>query len=137
MRSLRLLLALSSCLPLILIGQAYASLSISPLKFEYALDPGKSISDTVRLTNNSDAPLTLYNAQEDFVAGDESGTPKFVALSEQTSDVYSMAKWISVENANLTLAKGESRDVRFTIKVPKTAEPGGHYGAIFFSPGVQ
>lgn len=54
----------------------------------------------------------------------------------QTSDVGSLSNWISIENANLTLAKGETREVRFNVKVPTNGEPGGHYGAIFFSPGA-
>ncbi len=33
----------------------------------------------------------------------------------------------------MTLMPGDTRDVNFTIKAPKDAEPGGHYAAIFTS----
>jgi len=119
-----------------LVSVADASLSISPLKHELTIEAGQSKSEIIKVTNNSDAPITLYTSKEDFVAGDDTGTPTFVKPQEQTSDVYSLSNWISIENGNITLAKNETREVRFTVKVPAKWEPGGHYGAIFFSPGA-
>lgn len=113
-----------------------AGITISPLKFEMTVQPGVQKSDVIKLTNNTDGPITLYSSKEDFVAGDETGRPKFVASKDQTSETYSLANWIRIENENLTLAKGETREVRFTVQAPANAEPGGHYGAVFFSPGV-
>lgn len=98
--------------------------------------PGSSQSDVIKVTNNTDGPITLYSSKEDFVAGDETGRPKFVASKDQTSETYSLANWIKIENENVTLAQGETREVRFTVSAPTGAEPGGHYGAVFFSPGV-
>lgn len=115
---------------------ASASLSISPLKHELTIEAGEGKSETIKVTNNSDAPITLYTSKEDFVSGDDTGTPKFVKPQDQTSDVYSLSNWIKLENNNITLAKGETREVRFTVNVPPKGEPGGHYGAIFFSPGA-
>lgn len=111
-----------------------AGISISPLKFEYSLEAGKETSGTVKVTNDTGKPITLYTSKEDFVAGDDSGTPSFVKPQNQESDEFSLSSWISVEDKNLTLANGETREVRFSIKAPSGAEPGGHYGAIFFSP---
>lgn len=118
------------------ISLAHASLSISPLKHELTIEAGKERSEIIKVTNNSDAPITLYSSKEDFIAGDDSGTPTFVKPQNQTSDIYSLSNWISIENQNITLAKGETREVRFSVKVPANGEPGGHYGAIFFSPGA-
>ena len=114
----------------------YANLSISPLKHEFTIEAGAEKSATVLVTNGTDAPITLYTSKEDFVAGDDTGTPMFIKLKDQVSETFSLANWIQIESENITLAKGESREIRFTIKVPKNSEPGGHYGAIFFSPGV-
>lgn len=115
---------------------AHASISISPLKHEFTVETGASKSETIKVTNNGDAPITLYTSKEDFIAGDDTGTPTFVKPQDQTSDVYSLSNWIKLENENITLAKGETREVRFTVTVPPRSEPGGHYGAIFFSPGA-
>jgi hypothetical protein len=98
--------------------------------------PGASGSETIRITNDTEGPITLYASKEDFVSGDETGRPKFIAAKDQTTDAYSLANWITLENENLTLAKGETREVRFTVRIPANGEPGGHYGAIFFSPAT-
>ena len=34
----------------------------------------------------------------------------------------------------ITIQPGEKKEIPFTITVPKDAEPGGQYGAIFFTP---
>lgn len=114
----------------------YANLSISPLKHEFTIEAGTKKDATILVTNGTGNPITLYTSKEDFIAGDDTGTPTFIKPKDQTSDTYSLANWIQLENENITLAKGESREIRFTVNVPKNSEPGGHYGAIFFSPGV-
>lgn len=111
-----------------------AGISISPLKFELNIAPAAETSGVVKVSNDTGKPITLYTSREDFVAGDDTGTPTFVKPQNQGSDVYSLANWITIEDKNLTLAQGESREVRFNVKVPANAEPGGHYGAIFFAP---
>lgn len=114
-----------------------AGISISPLKFELNVAPASETSGTVKITNDTGKAITLYTSREDFVAGDDSGTPTFVKPQNQGSDVFSLANWITIEDKNLTLAQGETREVRFTVKVPGNAEPGGHYGAIFFAPAAD
>ena len=97
---------------------AAGGISISPLKHELTVDAGQQKSEIIKVTNNSDVPITLYTSKEDFIAGDDTGTPTFVKPQDQTSDIYSLSNWISIENNNITLAKGETREVRFTVKVP-------------------
>lgn len=115
---------------------ANASLSISPLKHELNINPGESKSEIIKVTNNSNEPVTLYTSREDFIAWDEKGTPSFVKPKDKATDEFSLSNWIELENNTLTLAKNETREVRFTVKVPKNWEPGWHYWAIFFSPGT-
>ncbi|MDD2565681.1 MAG: DUF916 domain-containing protein [Candidatus Gracilibacteria bacterium] len=115
---------------------ANANLSISPLKHEFNVNPGETKSELIRVTNNDNSPITLYTSKEDFIAGDETGTPSFIKPKDKKNDEFSLSNWIKLENETITLAKGETREVRFTVNVPANGEPGGHYGAIFFSPGA-
>ena len=80
--------------------------------------PGATQSDVIKITNNTDAPITLYSSKEDFVAGDETGKPKFIASKDETSETYSLANWIRIEDGNVTIAKGETREVRFMVQAP-------------------
>jgi hypothetical protein len=44
---------------------------------------------------------------------------------------------MTTEQASVTLAPGAQKEISFSIKIPKDAEPGGHFAAIFWgtSPG--
>lgn len=115
---------------------SFASLSISPLKFEFDITTSSSLKEKIKLTNSWDTPITLYSSKEDFIAWDDSWTPKFVKPENQTQAEYSLSNWIDVEDKNITLAPSESKEIYFSVKVPQNAEPGWHYAAIFFSPGT-
>ncbi len=118
------------------ISSIFASFSVSPLKFEYSLENFDVIKDTITVTNLWDTPITLYSSKEDFIAGDDSGAPKFVPLEEQEQTLHSLSNWIEVEDKNITLAPKERRQINFSIRIPQNAEPGWHYSAIFFSPWI-
>jgi hypothetical protein len=51
-----------------LISFAHANLSISPLKHELTIEAGKEKFETIKVTNNSNTPVTLYTSKEDFIA---------------------------------------------------------------------
>ncbi|MDD5213773.1 MAG: DUF916 domain-containing protein [Candidatus Gracilibacteria bacterium] len=133
----KIIILVLSIFSLLYLNTALAgSLGVSPLKYEFTVNSGDSKSGLIKVSNNSDSPMTLYTSKEDFIAGDDTGTPKFVKPEDQTYPELSLANWIKLEEENLTLAPRETREVKFKINVPKDGEPGGHYGAIFFSPGV-
>lgn len=123
-------------LTLFWVQTTFASLSISPLKFEFNIEEQSERKEKIKITNNGASPITLYSSSEDFIAWDDSWTPKFVKASELENPEYSLSRWIEVEWKNVTLAPWESREIYFTIKVPANAEPGWHYAAVFFSPWV-
>lgn len=108
------------------------SIWISPLKYEFTLSPWDSKSWVIKVSNNSENSITLYTSKEDFIAWDETWTPKFVKIEEQTSPELSLANWLKLDEENLTLSPKETREVKFKISVPSDWEPGWHYWAIFF-----
>lgn len=112
------------------------SIWISPLKYEFTLNPWDSKSWVIKVSNNSENPITLYTSKEDFIAWDDTWTPKFVKIEEQTSPELSLANWLKLDEENLTLSPKETREVKFKISIPSDWEPGWHYWAIFFSPWV-
>ena len=57
---------------------SFGNFTISPLKFEIQADPGQTVRKTLKITNNGSETVTLYGSKENFVAGDNTGTPKFV-----------------------------------------------------------
>jgi len=132
-----LFIILNSCF-LILAPMAHAqqvrSFTISPPTIEQAnLMPGQHIEGTMKLTNNSDQPLTFQTEIQDFIVSDTQGTPQL--LPQNTlSNKYSGASWIGIFPDNFTLASKETEILSYFIDIPKDARPGGHYAAVIFRP---
>ncbi len=121
---------------LVLPLEGLANISISPLRFEFSVEPGETIQDIVRVSNRADEAITLYTSKEDFIAWDETGNPQFVDRSDLPNPDYALSRWISSSQENITLGPGETREISFSIDIPEDAEPGWHYWALFFSPGA-
>jgi len=113
---------------------ANATLAITPLKFEFKINPGDSKSWKIKITNNYKYPITLYTSTEDFISWDDKWNPKFVKPQDQPYPKLSINNWVKIKEKNITLTPLETREVSFEVKVPKDGEPGWHYWAIFFSP---
>lgn len=116
---------------------SFADISISPLKHEITIEKWQSDIKTIKIKNDWDTAVTLYSAKEDFIAGDDSGFPRFIKPEDLPNPELSLTNWIELENESITLAAGESKQVRFTVNVPQTSEPGGHYWVIFFGPEAE
>lgn len=109
-------------------GQA---LEISPPVINLATDPGKTIKTEVKIRNISGGTLVVSGQLNDFVAGNEDGTPKLLLDDNETSP-YSIKQW-TTPLSEVTLTKGQLKSIPVTIKVPSNAAPGGYYGVIRFS----
>jgi hypothetical protein len=111
-----------------------ASITITPPKFEYDANPGETIRGVVKLNNQGTDTLTLMPSVQDFVSSGETGQPSFIDASENNTSL-SISNWVNVnDNRVITINPNGKAEVPFTIAVPSDAEPGGHYGAIFFAP---
>ena len=111
-----------------------ADLIISPPKFEIDADKGQVVNDTITITNRDTSNIILAPSTQDFVAAGETGKPGFVDPAESDASI-SVASWITVNDSEpVTIRPNEKKSVPFTITVPENAEPGGHYGVIFFAP---
>lgn len=102
-------------------------LSISPLTFEFRVDPGQEVSDEVRVFNSGTEPIFASIQIEDTTPTGERGQ---AVIGEAGSTTYSIATWTEVESEVVEVQPGEQRVIPFTLRVPENAEPGGHYGAL-------
>lgn len=109
-----------------------SALTFSPAIREYNKLPGEVVTETLRLYNDSNRDATYYPIFMDYTAPkDESGTPSFVPQGSVATS-GSLALWFGKIEPISIKAKGR-QEIIMTINIPKTAEPGGHYGAILFS----
>ncbi len=106
--------------------------SISPPIMEINLDPGDLVEKRIKLSNPLDHAVRMYPIVYDFIAKGEEGQQTFIPPTSDSKS-FSLASWISYTRSVVSLASNEEDVLDFKIQVPKDAEPGGHYGVIFFS----
>lgn len=102
------------------------ALTISPARIELTGNPGETITGEFTLVNNQENAATFYSSTNNFESSGDTGTPSF------TSGTVDLASWIQIQ-PQVTLAKGETVKVPFTITIPKDADAGGHFAAMFLS----
>lgn len=98
---------------------------ISPVRFEIAGDPGETIAKEMVIINDDAIPVTLYSSYANFEAQGETGSASFVEPTE------GIGTWIKTDES-VTLIPGEQKKINFLINIPLEAEPGGHFGVIFW-----
>lgn len=113
--------------------QGEFSFTVSPPIVEVNPNPGESIDGTIRVRNNTGAPLEFRIQTRDFIVEDQVGTPNI--LPEGTfSDQFSAASWISILPDLFTIPPRETVEVSYGIDAPSDARAGGHYAAVLFAP---
>ena len=106
------------------VDRAHA-LTLSPVRFELRGDPGQVLTEKVNLMNEEKSTVTYYTSFANFQAQGETGSPTFV---DPTDDI---GTWMSATDS-ISLEPNESKTVNITVRIPENAEPGGHFGAVFW-----
>jgi hypothetical protein len=106
------------------------SFQISPPTANYATDPGTSQKGTIKVTNLTDAPLTVRIGKQNFVAKGEEGE---IELVDDAAPLYSLAPWFNLDAASLDVPPFGTKELHYTLDVPAGTEPGGRYGSVVFN----
>jgi hypothetical protein len=110
-----------------------SALTITPIRYEISGNPGDVLTEKMNLVNEGRNTQTFYASFNNFEAQGDTGSPSFIDAKE------GLATWITTEQASITLAPGAQKELSFKIAIPKDAEPGGHFAAVFWgtSPGAS
>lgn len=101
------------------------ALTVSPARVEITGDPGEILKGEIELFNEQEGERTFYTSFENFEPSGDSGAPHFVGAKD------GLATWLAAEN-KVVIESGKRTLVPYSITIPKNAEPGGHFAAIFF-----
>lgn len=107
-------------------------LTISPPVEELTLEKGKVHSDIIKITNPTGKTMEIYPTVMNFAASGEGGEPTFYPATEEEKN-FSLAHWIEFSQSKLALTPEQVVEFDYRINVPQDAEPGGHYGVVFFA----
>jgi len=106
--------------------EAGSGLRFDPLLVERVVEAGQTLTYKIYLDNNNRfQPLELMLQAADI----EENLRGAYQLVPAQSTPYSLARWIQIDPARLTLPPGASRSVEVNLNVPR-GETGGRYGAI-------
>ncbi len=124
------------------LATAYAqslSLNITPPLLEVTIQPGKTITQVYKISNDGDSDLTLTSSILSFEPADEKGNVQLISNLKPP-----FLSWFSFLNANLglddkfILKAGQTQEVVLRIKVPKESLEDDHYATLLFEtiPGT-
>lgn len=134
LRKLLLTLIFSAIASIVLlVPKSALALTITPIRYEISGDPGQTIVEKMGLVNETKSTQTYYASFSNFEAQGDTGSPTFVEAKE------GLGTWMTTEQASITLPPGVQKEISFKIAIPKDAEPGGYFAAIFWgtSPGSR
>jgi hypothetical protein len=108
------------------------ALSVSPPTSSLDATPGGTMTQKIGLDNISDDARDVSVQVQNFTPSGEEGQAQLT----EGDGPYSLSQWISVSPKTTSIPAHGHEDFTITIKVPKDAPPGGHFGAIVFSPNA-
>lgn len=109
------------------------TLKVTPVRTDVEIKPGEKKVVKVTVTNLTDAPVAVKPVQNDFIAGDERGTPALILDADKYAPTHSLKRFMT-PLPDVTIPARQSKVIDVTITVPQTAQAGGYFGAIRFAP---
>lgn len=116
-------------LSLLLISSVYGqgAISVQPPALLFTLQPGESVSQTLRIDNPSTGTLAVRVYPEDWQYNSNGDIDYFPAGTLPTSAV----PWLTFNPATTELEPQASGEVRYTLSVPPGTAPGTYWGMLF------
>lgn len=109
------------------------SLKVSPVRTDIAMNPGETKTIKVTVTNPSSDDVVVRPVQNDFIAADEKGTPALILDETSYAPKHSLKRFMKPMSTVPVPAKS-TVTVELILEVPASAEPGGYFGALRFTP---
>lgn len=108
-------------------------LKVSPLRTDVSVKPGESGIVKITVTNLTDKDITVRPYENDFISGDEYGTPSIILDEDKFAPTHSLKRFMAPLQ-NVTIPANKSKVVEVKISVPGTTQAGGYFGALRFAP---
>jgi len=113
-------------------SQDPVALTVSPPRIELTANPGEIITKDLKITNNTASELLVQTTIKDFLVEDKKGTP--ITVESEQAGKFALSTWLSASETEFSLPAYQTKLITAVIVVPEDALPGGHYGAVYFSP---
>jgi len=109
------------------------TLKVSPVRSDVQIKAGETGTVDVTVTNLTGGDILVKPIENDFIQGDESGTPSIILDEDEYAPTHSLKRFMKPLK-DVTIPANQSVVVTVTIAVPKDAQAGGYFGALRFAP---
>ena len=109
------------------------TLKVSPVRSDIDVKAGSSRTVKITVTNLTDNEIMVHPIENDFISGDESGTPALILDEGQFAPTHSLKRFMK-PLADFTIPAKDSKTISVDIAVPASAQAGGYFGAVRFAP---
>lgn len=109
------------------------TLKVAPVRSDIQIKPGETQKVPMTLSNLTSAPIRLSAIGNDFIAGDERGTPALILDADKFAPSHSLKRFMKPV-ADVVIPAKQTKVVDVLISVPKDAQGGGYFGAVRFAP---
>lgn len=109
------------------------TLKITPVRTDLQIKAGESGKVEVMVTNLTGEDITVKPIENDFIQGDERGTPSIILDENEYAPTHSLKRFM-VPLRNVKVPAKETAVITVTINVPKDAQAGGYFGALRVAP---
>lgn len=131
-RVVSLLLAVTTLITTASVQAASNGLGISPRK-DYSVQPGKTVSDTLYISNLSLSQDLQVNLKVlDFGAQDETGSPALQLDEGASPTPWSLKPFVKIPS-EVKIAAGKSANVPISVTIPANQGAGSYYSAIQYT----
>jgi hypothetical protein len=103
------------------------SIALTPATQKIAIKAGATVTSTFTVINDGETKYDFIVYGRPYSIKNELYEAQFEKTSANT-DLY---QWVNFEKVSYSLAPGERVDIPYSMQVPATAAPGGHYGVLF------
>jgi len=114
-------------------SDAANTIKVTPVRTDIEILPGDKKTVQVTVTNLTDTTVSVAPYTNDFVAGDDRGTPALILDSDKFAPSHSLKRFMGPLSAATIPAK-QSKTFNVVITVPESAQAGGYFGAVRFAP---
>ena len=114
-------------------AQTNLPLVVYPARQFLELEPGEKTSVVVNFVNQAKEPVSGFVKVVNFIVRDNQGTPELIENNFVAPEKYAASSWFKTNFDRVTLpSNNEKVTIQAQINVPKNANPGGRYVAIYF-----
>ena len=115
------------------VNNAPNTLRVTPVRSDVQIAAGSSGSVKVTISNLTNSPITVHPIENDFTAGDESGTPALILDENEYAPTHSLKRFMT-PLSDVTIPANDGVTLDVIITVPAGAQAGGYFGALRFAP---